>query len=332
MSPKTSADKEDETPLRYTSRARGTYAYTVPPAPVLPAIVPINMSAPTRYTELDNYSADTYSKQLAALAKMYGPEHKYNGINDNFDYKFKIFVNFCQKAGLPREGLSSAFDLMLKDSALDYYYANQGKGLEALPIEAMCDSIKANFEGKEHKTNLLQEWNAISLQSIINANSGKNVSECFGLLIQKLRLLQHGLDKELQTDRFTYIKLITACEDISACAFACKKPADSLSGLINDLRSSIASHDRRITKQPADEALFTDRTYRGQNRYGHRSRDQHSQLRVNSRPSFNTNVRVDKARDTERRKQCFVCKKEGCWSTRHTSQERRQTVRQYIVE
>ena len=45
---------------------------------------------------------------------------------------------------------------MLKDNALDYYFANQIKqGIEIRSIEAVYESIKLNFEGKEHKINLL---------------------------------------------------------------------------------------------------------------------------------------------------------------------------------
>ena len=61
---------------------------------------------------------------MAALAKIYGSEHKYSGKNDSFDYKFKIFISYCQKAGILQEHLPSAFTLMLKDKVLNFYFTN----------------------------------------------------------------------------------------------------------------------------------------------------------------------------------------------------------------
>ena len=50
---------------------------------------------PSVYKELDNYKKNYYSKELATLGKIYGSEYKYSGYNDNFDYKFKVFLDLC---------------------------------------------------------------------------------------------------------------------------------------------------------------------------------------------------------------------------------------------
>ena len=84
------------------------------------------------------------------------------------------------------------------------------------------------------------------------------MEECLEKLIDELRHLQHGLDPELRTDRFIHNKLINACQNIPACQYACFKPADSLAGLINDLRSSIITYTQA---NPTSEAFFTDRRY-----------------------------------------------------------------------
>lgn len=84
-------------------------------------------------------------------------------------------------------------------------------------------------------------------------------------LIEKLWHLQHKLDPEHRTDRFIHNQLINAYQKIPACQYACFKPADSLAGLINDLRSSIITY----TKANPTEAFFTDRRY-------HKFKQQHS--------------------------------------------------------
>jgi hypothetical protein len=205
-----------------------------------------------------------YGKELAMLLKMHGEEHKYSGENDNFDYKYQIFLDSCDRAGVPQEALMIAFPTMLKGPALDFFYANKIKGYKR--IEQVCESIKNYFEGKEHKRGLLSKWNSLTLKNVIEENQGKgkNTQECLQLLIQELRHLQHGLDKELQNDKFIHNKLIDACQEVPACTYACFKPADNLAGLISDLRSSIITYEKANRSDMS--TFFTDRKYRGQDR------------------------------------------------------------------
>ena len=55
---------------------------------------------------------------------------KYGGLSgDNFGYKLNIFKSYCKKAGILKGGLNAAFSFILKEDPLDYYFANQQKGL-----------------------------------------------------------------------------------------------------------------------------------------------------------------------------------------------------------
>ncbi len=92
------------------------------------------------------------------------------------------------------------------------------------------------------------------------------MKECLQLLIQDLRHLQHGLDSALRTEQFILNKLITACQDVSACQYACFRLSDILVELINDLRSSIVIYQ----KAHLDQIFFIDRHYHK----NYRSRDQ----------------------------------------------------------
>ena len=167
--------------------------------------------------ELDGYELEDYLKELVNLAKLYNKDHQYSGEGlDNFDYKLKLFLMSCKKARLSKEELPSAISIMLKRAVLDFYYANQSK---TATINNICTAIQANFEGKQHKINLLQEWNGIRLQTIVNneKNKGKKLSECFDMMVERMRLLQHGLDKGLQDERFYYNQLMIACKGVEAC-------------------------------------------------------------------------------------------------------------------
>ena len=68
------------------------------------------------------------------------------------------------------------------------------------------------------------------------------MEKCLKKLIDKLWHLQHDLDPELYTDHFIHNKLINKCQNIPAYQYAYFKPADSLTDLINDLRSSIITY------------------------------------------------------------------------------------------
>jgi hypothetical protein len=39
--------------------------------------------------------ANTYSKELINLVKLYTDEAKYSSENDNFDFKLTIFIDLC---------------------------------------------------------------------------------------------------------------------------------------------------------------------------------------------------------------------------------------------
>jgi hypothetical protein len=55
-------------------------------------------------------------------------------------------------------------------------------------------------------------------------------------------------------------KLLTACQDVSACKPACFRPATTLTGLISDIKSSIATYGK-----PEIESYYTDRRYHSSN-------------------------------------------------------------------
>jgi hypothetical protein len=98
------------------------------------------------------------------------------------------------------------------------------------------------------------------------------MKECLQLLIQDLRHLQHELDSALRTEQFILNKLITACQDVPACQYACFRPSDTLAELINDLRSSIVTYQKAHF---AESTFFTDRHYHKNYRLRNQNQDQY---------------------------------------------------------
>ena len=97
-------------------------------------------------------------------------------------------------------------------------------------------------------------------------NPRKTYSETLDLLIQTLRKLNYSLALELQTNSFTYNKLIIVYKAIPNFKFTCRKLVLMISGLISDLRAAATSYDRLNPTKP--EALFIDYRY-----YSNRSND-----------------------------------------------------------
>jgi hypothetical protein len=146
---------------------------------------------------------------------------------------------------------------------------------------------------------------------MMSFNEDKSMNECLQLLIKELRHLQHDLESTLRIDDFIHNKLINACQEISACQYACFKSSDSLTRLINDLKSSIViyqkAHFIEFSFLIEFTTLFTDRRYHrnfssriGQNRE-YQDREQHRGYQ---------NRRNQNQERT--RKICFVCDKEDC--------------------
>ncbi|RKF83241.1 hypothetical protein GcM3_015039 [Golovinomyces cichoracearum] len=180
-----------------------------PPPEKLPPSNP-----PPNKLSLNNHSSISY--QLGNLSKLYNEDMKYNGEEANFDFKLTIFLNTCQRASLQENNILVVFPIMLK-------------------------AFRDHFEGEELRRNVLDEWNSLTLQQTKNMNTEKSFQACFDLMLQRIRALQHGLRKELRNDYFLHNEIITACKSIEACSYACFKPSESVTGLINDIRSSIST-------------------------------------------------------------------------------------------
>ena len=197
---------------------------------------------------------------LINLAKLYTDEQKYSGDNDTFDYKYGIFLSHCERTNVPREAYLKAFPTMLKGAALNYYYTSCNLNPRISSLTELCENIRSYFEGPEHERNMLLKWNATSLRSVNTKDPGKSIEESLQILVQELRDLQHGLEKDLRHESFFLNKLLIACQDHPACSLACARPGSTVTGFINDLRSSIITYEKvkNYNQSPAQFQLQTD--------------------------------------------------------------------------
>jgi len=255
------------------------------------------------------------SQSLANLIKGYSDDMKYGGGEDSFDLKLRIFEDMCLKTGVIPDQYHLAFSTMLRKSANEFYYDNLvGKGHTYIELQSQ---IRNHFETEERRQEMLSKWNTTTLINAIRNNPEKGAIECFEIMLNNLRTIQRGLAKEYHTEGTLRDRIINACRDVPECQFACYKPSSSLEGFCADLRMSITTMTRgkgESTTYLTDDQLYTDRQYHGGSRF--------QQNRRGRPPSRNTSYGQGSRQQDNRAKRCFVCKKEGCWSTKHSKEER----------
>ncbi len=80
-----------------------------------------------------------------------------NEENDNFSFKLTMFNDMCDRIDVSFETKLKAFLTMLKELALDYYYANIINNKNAFTFDDVCISIMSYFEDAEYKRNTLNK-------------------------------------------------------------------------------------------------------------------------------------------------------------------------------
>jgi len=119
--------------------------------------------------------------------------------------------------------------------------------------------------------------------------------------------------------------VINACRGVPELEMALFKPATICEGLFSDLRSAVETHlARQHTTQMAMDQYYVDRRYNSNGRTRGRGRTRGAYQGGEQRTD---NGRGFKPRW---RKKCFVCQKEGCWSTNHTDEERKAARAQFF--
>src|SRR6202035_3732899 len=102
------------------------------PATTPPTLVQITQA-------IDQFALQgSFGREITNLAKLYTDEVKYSGEQDNFDFKFEIFQNYCLRAGVPKQAYTIAIPTMLRGLALKYYFTH----LKDLDLKNVCTGLK----------------------------------------------------------------------------------------------------------------------------------------------------------------------------------------------
>ena len=95
-------------------------------------------------------SSLNYKRQIINLTKVYFDEIKYEKLNNNFHFKIIVFHETCQRVEVFDKIKIIVFFIMLKNSALKYYYTINNVDEINIFFEDTCNMIKTNFEEIEY--------------------------------------------------------------------------------------------------------------------------------------------------------------------------------------
>ena len=111
---------------------------------------------------------------------MYIENKKYNGEDDNFNFKFTIFYYLYSRANISQEVKVKAYPIILRGLALDHYYTNLKNITITLSFNQICDATCHYFKGPKYRRGILGQWNSITLRSIMSKgkNTGKSTLDC----------------------------------------------------------------------------------------------------------------------------------------------------------
>ena len=208
----------------------------------------------------------------------------------------------------------------------------------------MIDRIRAYFHTPENHQLFLNEWRTTMLTTIITSNPEKDLAQCLEIVIEKLQRTYQGLVQNFGASEGSLAgQLVSACQGVPACANVLIRPATTFEGVASELRSAIGvwmrcngsnlrGYHSHLSQQGDDSAFYTDRRYnRSDIRQDNRPNSDQRPERFNRPNNERQLVRYNRRQD----KKCFVCGKQGCWSTRHSPEERarsRQRFRTYAQD
>ena len=310
----------------------GTPYVPQPMAPPLAMTVPLTdfddwKHLPPRWYAKERLEPDrmnSFGKNVDASLKWGGEPY------DLFDDKIRIFLNLCKYSEIQPTQFHAVLPKILKGRAETYYihWASDDNFHDAY------HKLKNHFETETNYVQYFKDWTSITFKSVRDDpdNAGKSLREVLQILLDKIQLCQRALGGNYQGDAVLRMTTIRACDDAPELEQAMVEPAAPGERLFQSLRSAL---DQYIKKNPArqfvqseegDEAFYTDRRYKS-NRQRFDQPTRHSGGNGNGRD--NTRYGRQHGNRNDNRKKCFVCAKEGCWSTKHTFEERKRARTRY---
>jgi hypothetical protein len=275
-------------------------------------------------------------------------DKKYSGEEyDILDIKLQVFYDCCTKVGLPDTQFHLAFSIMLKGRASAFYYDKiSGRSYD---FRIMVEMTKTHFETEERRQKYLTEWRETTLPCTMAKHPEKSQPECLEILFDTLCTTQRGLSIEYQNEHNLRDQVINACGGVPEYRPVLFRPALTFEGVCAELRSAIGQsirekelkelstfHQDKDDRDPYSQ-YWTDCTYSGRGRFpactifcDRRGFQNRGSFQGNG--NFRGNRGGFSGNRDDCQKKCFVCGRSGCWSTKHTEEERQKAYKQFVAD
>jgi hypothetical protein len=308
----------------------------LPPQAFFPTAPPAFDLPPTRI--IHNSAIET--SKVSAFQKGWKSARNYTGKPYDILYdKARFFVSFCKRLQIQEDQYHAVFPDILSDRAEDFYMNYIGPDKRWDEMYRLLDN---HFNTNINHTLYWTDWTTMNFARTRQDNPDKTLPEVLETLLDKLQLVQRALGEGYQGETALHTAVARACRGVPELEFALLNQKSTCEALFADLRASLqVAMDRNHSSQyladktnhAPHDTNFVDRKYhsnfdnrRANNRrnFSRKTFQGQGQGRVPShspRKTFGRNNTI---------RRCFVCKKEGCWSSNHTQAERDRSRKQYL--
>lgn len=221
-------------------------------------------------------------------------EGYYSGLpTENFYRNILLFNERSDQCGISKKEKPCVLSIMRKDRASKCQSDSpQNKGL-------MCNELvfpvrKCFITAKPTRAQI-REWASTTFENSIKKNWGRKTTDWLQLLVNKLQDLQSSLPTAYKSEDILYNKTLNEVKDVEAYKLSHFKPADKVSGLIDNLHSAISTSSCEKHSSAVD-AMFVEKKFMSKTKWNNRKRN------------------------------CFVSHHENCWSTSPDTTERLRTL------
>lgn len=273
---------------------------------------------------------------VSAFQKGWKKERNYTGKPYDLLYdKVRIFIAYCRRLQITEDQYHAVFPDILSGRAEDFWLYHIGPDKR---WDQMYDLMDTHFNTNINHSQYWADWTTLSFVRVRRENPDKKMPEVLETLLDKLQIVQRALGEGYQGEIPLRTTVARACRAVPELEPALINQRPTCEALFADLRASIQvamerDSVRYYTPQEA-EINFVDRRYNSnfKNRQRPYNKGQFTpRLPIRPRPQIPfARAPLKTHRTTPRQKKCFVCKKEGCWSTNHSDEERNKARGQYI--
>jgi hypothetical protein len=269
-------------------------------------------------------------EKLIQFQKSWRKENNYTGKPyDILADKTRVFIDLCRRLDITDTQYTSIFPDILEGRASMYYMHNIGPGHDWKGLYEMLDH---HFNTKVNHNQYWTDWTTMSYARCKQENPDKSSHEALEIMIDKLTLAQRALGRDFQGEVPLHTAVVRACRGQPELEQAMFSIQPTCEALFSDLRSALQVNMDRQAHQfqnAQPELYYTDRRYNSGPRTNSNLRPfLPSYRRSTSRGARRPFLRLPSSRPS---KKCFVCHKEGCWSSNHPRTDLSRAKRQYVT-